>query len=267
MTLDATESDNSEVLLPELTSSEEVKNKELDESPAESSPASEETHEKKSNGVQERINKVTKRAYTAERERDELAKKLAEVETAKPQAATSELLAPALPDDVYDVDAMAKYHADNIKYQAELSKLNVQSVLESERRSDNERQVKNRQDKVINTYVDNAIKDGVDVEKLPAIENALIQAGINPQLGEYLMLEPNGAKIAEYLADNPVTMHELLNLDPVSAGIKIVSEIKPKALSSTPKVSNAPDPIPDLGGGGVAVKDEFSRTYPGAKFI
>jgi hypothetical protein len=63
-------------------------------------------------------------------------------------------------------------------------------------------------------------------------------------------------------------MHEILALDPVSAGIRIATEIKPKVLSQTPKVSGAPDPIPEVkGAGGYVDTDDFSKKYPGAVII
>ena len=73
--------------------------------------------------------------------------------------------------------------------------------------------------------------------------------------------------MVEYLSDNPAEMHEILLLDPVSAGIRIANEIKPKALSQTPKVSGAPDPIPEVKGGGYVEVDDFDKKYPGAVII
>ena len=70
------------------------------------------------------------------------------------------------------------------------------------------------------------------------------------ELLERIVSDVNGAKVAEFLVDNPAEMHEILALDPVSAGIKIANEIKPRALSKTPKVSGAPEPIADVKGGG-----------------
>jgi hypothetical protein len=81
------------------------------------------------------------------------------------------------------------------------------------------------------------------------------------------MRDQHGPKIAEYLLDNPELRYQILNLDPVSAGVKIMTEVKPKALSQVPKVSNAPDPVPDIVGGGAVDKDEFERLYPDTQFI
>ena len=98
-------------------------------------------------------------------------------------------------------------------------------------------------------------------------EQALKQNGLSDQLGQFLLNDPNGAKLVEYLNDNPAEMHEVLKLDPVSAGIRIANEIKPKALSQTPRVSGAPDPIPNVNGGGYVKVDDFNKQFPGAEII
>ena len=59
----------------------------------------------------------------------------------------------------------------------------------------------------------------------------------------------------------------MLSMDPISAGNMVLTEIKPLALSTTPKVSNAPEPIPDIRGGGATDKDDFERSNPGTTFI
>ena len=47
----------------------------------------------------------------------------------------------------------------------------------------------------------------------------------------------------------------------------IATEVKAKALSQTPKVSGAPDPIPEVTGGGYVAVDDFDKKYPGAEII
>ncbi|MEH6397368.1 hypothetical protein [Pseudoalteromonas sp.] len=94
----------------------------------------------------------------------------------------------------------------------------------------------------------------------------LVDSGLKPELGQYLLTDPNGAKIAEYLHDNPAEMHEIIGMSPMNAAVKIANEIKAKALSTTPRVSNAPDPIEAINGGGYVEKDDFSRKFPGTTF-
>ena len=70
---------------------------------SESSADSQETDEEKSNGVQKRINKITAEKYAIQREKDELARRIFELESQKPVTQpTSDLKRPSLPDDIYD---------------------------------------------------------------------------------------------------------------------------------------------------------------------
>jgi len=230
---------------------------------SESSADSQETDEEKSNGVQKRINKITAEKYAIQREKDELAKRIAELESQKPVTQTvSDLKRPSLPDDIYDEEAMRQYHADIIEYTESVAESKATSSYERRQAEAAKAAEQSTQQERINAYAENAIKDGVDIDKLASAEKVLMQAGIKPELGNYLLTDPNGGKIATYLADNPAEMHEILSLDPVSAGIRIATEIKQKALSKTPKVSQAPEPVEVVKGGGVKEVDDFLTKYP-----
>jgi len=69
------------------------------------------------------------------------------------------------------------------------------------------------------------------------------------------------------LADNPAVMYEIVEMDAMSAAVKLATEIKPQALSSTPKVTKAPEPVASIDGGGVSIKDDFDRMFPNAQII
>lgn len=220
------------------------------------------------NGVQKRINKITAQKYQLEREKKELAQKLAAIEAQKTvSTATSEIKAPELPADLYDEEAMRKYHIENQKYVSEVAQRNAQSVFENQQQTAAQQQQQLQHQKTVTKYAENAQRDGVSIEKLQIAEATLNQAGISPQLGQYLLNDPNGGKIVEFLHDNPEKMHEVLALDPVSAGIKVNAEIRAAALSKTPKVSNAPQPLDNIKGSGYKEIDDFEKNYPGAEFI
>lgn len=242
------------------------------ESTTESSPVSEDNHEEKTNGVQKRINDITAQRYQEQRRADELQAQLdalkgqqaAPVEQIKPE---STLKAPALPDDMYDEEAMRKYHADSQAYNMQVATNAAQTQFENQQKQGAEQAQQAKQKQILDQYTTNALRDGVDLDKLRVAEQSLNQAGITPELGAFIMNDPNGAKIASYLADNPAEMYDILQKDPVSAGIQIANQIKPKVLSQTPKVSKAPDPIPEVSGGGFVEKDDFDKTYPGAVIL
>ena len=235
----------------------------------ESSAGLGENQENKQDGVQKRINQLTAEKYQERREKEELQKRIADLEskTSQPAAQNEDLKAPSLPEDMYDEEAMRKYHSDMIEYNQKAAQLAASSAYENRVKQEADKQSQSKQSEIVGQYAQNAIRDGVDLEKLRAAEQALNQAGISDSLGAYIMQDSNGGKIVEYLHDNPALMHEVLSLDPVSAGIKIATEVKPQALSTTPKVSNAPEPTPDLNGGGFVDKDDFERQYPDTEFI
>ena len=266
--LDAT---TEEVLTPSLVPAKEVEPDIIEDDATEvaaSSTASEENHEEKHNGVQKRIDELTAKRYQEQRRADALELKLKEIEAAsQSQAAPTNIAAPVMPDDVYDTEAMAKYHQDMVSYSTQVAQQAATQTFERQQQAKQEEARQAALNQTISTYASNAIRDGVNLEKAQAAENFLQQAGISESLGSYLLNDPNGAKVVEYLGDNPSIAYELLALDPVTAGIKIENEIKPRAISTTPKVSNAPEPIPEITGGGVVEKDDFDSKYPGAEFI
>lgn len=242
------------------------------EAPADSSPDSGENHEQKHNSVQARINEITAQKYEEKRRADALQAELEKLKTSaaapvQEEAKPDSNLEPKLPDDIYDEDAMRKYHADVIAYNKHLAQQASQTASKTWEQQQKEAAQRAKQQETIQNWNKNAIKDGVDFDKLHGAEQVLNNAGINDQLADHIMRDPNGPKIATYLADNPALMYEILSLDPISAALKLANEVKPQALSTTPRVSNAPPPTPEINGGGMVEKDDFSRIFPGAEFI
>jgi hypothetical protein len=265
---------NEGVVMPKTTSDKPVVTElTKPEIIAASSPASEETHEQKSTGVQNRINDLTAKRYKETKRADDAIEELAQYKAQQsiqaPASQTEQALtAPVLPDDIYDEESMRKYHTDSQAFNTQTAQGAAKSQFETQQQASKQQDLNAKHQVVIDKYAANATRDGVDFDKLLIAEQALKQAGLGNELGSYLINDVNGAKIAVYLNDNPAEMHEILALDPVSAGIRIANEIKPKVLSQTPKVSGAPDPIPDVGGGGGYVeKDDFDKKYPGYEII
>ncbi len=271
--LKMSDANNESMSIPEVVSdnpaTEEVAQTDVT---ADSSPASEENHEQKTNGVQGRINDLTAKRYKEERRANEAEQELAALkaqyanQTPANQPA-QEISAPVLPEDIYDEEAMRKYHMDSQAYNTATAQSAARNQFEVQQKQSAQQAQNEQHQAAINTYTANATRDGVNFDKLAMAEQTLKQNGLSDQLGQFLLNDPNGAKLVEYLNDNPAEMHEVLKLDPVSAGIRIANEIKPKALSRTPKVSGAPDPIPEVKGGGYIAVDDFDKKYPGAKII
>ena len=273
--LKMSDENNEGVVMPKTTSDkpviEEIANPEII---AESSPASEETHEQKSTGVQNRINDLTAKRYKETKRADDAEEALAILQARQPQSQPVQtqteqvLTAPALPDNIYDEDDMRKYHTDSQAFNAQTATNAANNLFESQQNKSLQQGIDAKHKVNLDNYAANATRDGVDFDKLLIAEQSLKQAGLGDELGSYLMNDTNGAKIVEYLHDNPAEMHEIMQLDPIAAGIRIANEIKPKALAQTPKVSGAPDPIPEVkGSGGYVAVDDFDKKYPGYEII
>ena len=98
---------------------------------SDSSTDSGESHEQKHNGVQERINKITADKYNEKRRADDLERQLNELRTQQPKAEVpSDLVAPSLPEDIYDEDAMRNYYAESAKYNQEVATRAAKSTYE-----------------------------------------------------------------------------------------------------------------------------------------
>jgi len=237
---------------------------------SESSTDSGVNHDNNHNGVQDRINKVTAQKYTEQRRADGLQRELDEMKNLQPKPVDKPVVAisaPQLPEDLYDDDAMRKYHADNQKYNQELVNGAAKNAYESQIKQGEQQKAQQAQQQVIDGYYQNAQRDGVDLDKLRVAEQTFNNSGISNELAQHVMADVNGGKIVEFLHDNPALLHEISNMNPMQAAIKLANEIKPQVLSRTPKVSSAPIPPIEVSGGGVHEQDEFEKNYPGATFI
>jgi len=240
---------------------------------SDSSPDSGESHEQKQNSVQERINKITAEKYAAKRESDELRKQLEEAQKVKADAPSALPVqsglsdAPELPSDIYDEEAMRKYHADMLAYNRTVAEEAGKSQYRKQLEEQKKTQEQATQKQAVDGWIANAQRSGVDLDKLAAAEQAIANAGVKPELAQHVLADANGPAIAVHLAENPALMYEVINMSPMAAAVKIETEIKAAALSQTPKVSNAPEPLQEISGGGAVEQDEFKRQFPNAEII
>lgn len=239
----------------------------MDEAEPESSPEPEEQPVEKIDNVQRRMNTLTAQKYEERRRAEAAESELAKIKEAQAQPDQQVAQAPKRPEDSYDDEAMSQYDSDMVAHNASLVQSEVQKALENNRIQELQGQQSAAMQAVVSTYTTNAINDGVDIDKLRAAEQVINQEGMDPMLANFIMSDPHGGKIVEYLHDNPTVRADLKSLDPISAGNKVINEIKALALSTTPRVSNAPDPIPEIKGGGALDKDDFDRNNPGTTFI
>jgi hypothetical protein len=231
------------------------------------SESSTETHAENkaevSDNAQKRINEITAEKYALKKEIEELKK-------AKEQPATENrsttVDAPQLPDDVYDEDAMRKYHQDMLAYSAKQAQLAAQSTYKEQQTQAEQLAAQAKHSEVIQSYAKQGLKDGLTIDQMQINEQVLNGAGISNEIGNYLMQDSNGAKVANYLANNPDDLQKVVSMNPMQAAVFIANEVKLKALGPS-NVSNAPEPMQTQTRGLASVtQDEFDERCSGAQF-
>ena len=220
-------------------------------------------------GLQERFNKLTAEKYAEKRRADELAQKLAEFEAKaqQPAAMPDDLVAPELPDDTWDPEQMKKYHQEMIAYNRKLAQHEAKATYNATKQEQQQLEQQGEQRKAIEGFAKRAVEAKVDLQNLQNAGTALAGAGMHADLQMMILEDDAGPQITMYLANNPELAHQLIGMSVAKAAVKLATEVKAKALSGKPRVTQAPDPIPQGKGFGVKEEDEFDRRYKGAKFI
>ena len=84
--------------------------------------------------------------------------------------------------------------------------------------------------------------------------NTVEQMGVQPEIANYLLADEHGPAVTMYLAKNLQEVQAMQNMDPISAGIYIATEIKPK-VSRKLKRDNPPEPVETVSGASVPEKE------------
>lgn len=231
---------------------------------SESSP---ETHvenkQQVSDNTQDRFNQLTAEKYALKKRIAELESGQGKKEEEKPAQVTQ---APQLPDDLYDDEAMRKYHADMIKYSADAARQAAASTYQEQQLTNQQQAQQAEMQKTIQAYAQQGMKDGLTVDKMHVNEQILVGSGLDPNVGMYIMNDSNGAKIADYLASHQDQLNKINGMNQMQAAVYIANEIKLKALAPS-NVSKAPEPTDTpVNGSGVTGKDDFDSRCPGATF-
>ena len=238
------------------------------ESEPETEINAEEQESKPANKLQERLDKLTAEKYEAKRRAEELEAKLKQLESqAQTQALPDDLTPPVLPEDTWDTEQMKKYHADMLAYSRKVAAYEARNVLTTTEQERKQQAVQSEQVKTVQTFAQRALKNGISIEQLEAAGTGLVNAGLSQELQMLIMEDEAGPQITMHLAKNPDLAYEVLSLPPTKAAIKIATSIKAAAIGGKPKVTGAPDPIPEGKPGSMREKSDFETRFPSAKFI
>ncbi len=215
----------------------------------------------KLNGYEKRISTLTHRNYAKDQE---IAQLKAELETRKATDKQPDSPVPAYPDDDLRYDNPQEYrkqldayidHKAAAQYQ---SQQRAYQEAESNRKAEEQRaKLQSEQQEIVGKYIENGLASGISEEKMIANEAMLKSVNIDQGLAQELYSDPEGAKLVDFLADNPDKLAQLAGMSPYQAAVQIATEIKPQALSSKPSSTNAPDPIEPTSGGAVPPADNL----------
>ena len=199
--------------------------------------------------AQKKVNKLTWEKNEAKREADKLKLRIEELERSKPQEQIATVQKPSEELFYDDQDKYNSQLAEHIRAE-ERSK----AQREANERFNSEQQTAHQQKAQADaqakagTFSQNATKLGLNAESIAEAANIVVAYGPSVDLANYLLDDPQGPQIVDYLAKNQSELQELVQLNPYAA-FERLSQLKVRAAKKT--VSGAPDPIQQIGGKGV----------------
>lgn len=228
--------------------------------------ASAEEDQPEEEGWEKRVAKLThakKRAEAKIREQE------AELAKYRPQASQELPKIPEIPSDDLRYDnpeewvRQLKAREDAIAKHAE-----VRALKELERKRDDEmrqsvaKQQQAQVQQIVGKFVERGNEFGLSQDRMEYNEEVLKDAGVGPDLGLYIYEDPDGPRVADFLAANPKELEKVVNMTPLRAAEYIALTVKPKVGQVKPKTTRAPDPVKPAKGSGMAEKDPFAAIVP-----
>lgn len=237
---------------------EQIENAPSHDENAESSPAQEATVEtteaseaesteapKKSNGVQDRINQLTREKYEARQEKAELEARLKALEESKPEVKTPELVAP----NEDDYDDYQSYQSANAAFIAKTAEDAAYARIKAERQEDSKASEQSQRQEALKAKKV-AFDENLSAKKENFQDFEEVAYGhtfMDTDLAEQIFEMDKGPEVAYHLGSHLDEAERIFSLDPVKRARELtklefrVDALKPKV------VSDAPDPISPLG--------------------
>jgi len=216
---------------------------------------------------QKRVNKLTWEKNEAIRKAKALEERLnAQSQEVKP-VEQSAAFSPPDPDLSYsDPDAysqqLTEWQNNVVKAAREEAARAARSVVDETKTASEQAAQQAKQQEKINGYAQRAIESGLDAQKLYDAEQVFVAYQPSQDLRDYILADPNGPHLMNYLVDHQSELESLVTLPPMHAALKL-EQLRAKALNAN-KGTKAPDPLEPLGGRGM-VEDE-SPLLRGATF-
>ncbi len=225
----------------------EVEVTEVDTEVAETDASAAETPEEpKRNRAQERINQLTREKHEERQRREELEARLSALESQKPETPESTSSAPQEMDFTSD----AEYQRAQAEYVADQAAQKAYERLQADRQAADS-QVQQRQQQEALAAKKTAFEESVNAKR-DSFENfeevAYGHPFMDTDLAEQIFDMEKGPEVAYHLGSHQDEAARIFALSPVQRARELTKlEFQVQAL--TPKVvSDAPDPISELGG-------------------
>lgn len=210
------------------------------ETAAEQAPEQERPRDEKGRYVpQERVNEITRARREAERERDYWRQQAEQFQQRQPQQS-----APNGPPRIEDYNDFNAFNADNVKFIQEQAYETARRQLEQQQSAHYQQQVAQQFEARATQYESTAPGFGDRFETL------MTTFAPPPQIIEALAVSEHGPHVFDYLAQHMDEADRLFRMPAHIAAIHI-GRIEERLTAPKPKppASNAPAPIPTLGGG------------------
>jgi chromosome segregation ATPase len=200
----------------------------------------EQARDEKGRFVQKRINELTREKYEARRHAEALQARLDQLESEVRQSRQ-----PA-PDPQQDPQAFI----------AHLAREEARKLIESERSASAQQQEQSRFQSLAQQHQGRAAVYAAEHPDYPEAEDSVVSIlGNDPMLAEVLMSSEHGPAVVHHLGTH---LDEVVQLASMPPHLRIAHVARLEARLSAPKpkpVTNAPAPVPTVGGGAAASKD------------
>ena len=236
-----------------------------EESTADSAPAETEAKAEVKDESEELRKEIARRKFQEreyKRKEKELNERLKDLESK--QSPEFDGVVPQMPDPFDDdFDSKVKAREEALQRKAHADAIAMQQrEAEAEAQRKHEREEFEQQQKLQADFKKNASDLGVDQQSLADAAQAVINYGVTPDIENAILADADGPLILQYLAANPLELSDLIEANPLKAGM-LLADVKSKSLSLKPKPSSAPPPPQALDGRGAPQKQ---RGPKGATF-
>ncbi|MBV6340454.1 hypothetical protein [Candidatus Magnetobacterium casense] len=212
------------------------------------------TPEKK-NGVQKRIDALTKEKYAEKKKNEELAKKLEELErrvVSSPEPSKVPSDRPVPPAEL-EYDSSAEFKTARIKYEDDLAAWNENQRNSQVREVARQKEVKENEAKF-------AVAAKRVADKYPDFYDAINEMPSTPEVSMAILSSELAPEIGYFIAKNPDFNAKLLSLDPISLGREIGKLEVKFGEAKARLISKAPAPIKPIDGNDTVKKDPSKMT-------